>query len=132
MKQGKKRNVTFLFGLAAGVAITALAIPLLGASSSEEVSPVKERDRAVYLPYSEDLGPEEMRVIACGTGMPNPRMAQAAACFLVELGNGDKFKRRQVHLRRGVGFCGTACRPGHPLGLVGQGLHRPSARGPFR
>ena len=32
-----------------------------------------------------------MRVIACGTGMPNPRMAQAAACFLVELGNGDKF-----------------------------------------
>jgi ribonuclease Z len=91
MRQGKKRNVTFLFGLAAGVAITALAIPLLGASSTEEVSPVKARDRDVYLPNSEDLGPEEMRVIACGTGMPNPRMAQAAACFLVELGNGDKF-----------------------------------------
>ncbi len=32
-----------------------------------------------------------MRVIACGTGMPTTRAAQAAACFLVELGNGDKF-----------------------------------------
>jgi ribonuclease Z len=32
-----------------------------------------------------------MRVIACGTGMPTTRSAQAAACFLVELGNGDKF-----------------------------------------
>ena len=32
-----------------------------------------------------------MRVIACGTGMPNARPKQAAACFLVELGNGDKF-----------------------------------------
>jgi len=30
-------------------------------------------------------------VIACGTGMPTTRAAQAAACFLVELGNGDKF-----------------------------------------
>ena len=67
-------------------------ISLVAASSTEEVSPVKAREpRDVYLPNSEDLGPEEMRVIACGTGMPNPRMAQAAACFLVELGNGDKF-----------------------------------------
>jgi len=32
-----------------------------------------------------------MRVIACGTGMPTARPSQAAACFLVELGNGDKF-----------------------------------------
>ena len=32
-----------------------------------------------------------MRVIACGTGMPTTRAAQAAACFLVELGNGEKF-----------------------------------------
>ena len=35
--------------------------------------------------------PDEMRVIACGTGMPNARPKQAAACWLVELGNGDKF-----------------------------------------
>ena len=56
-----------------------------------EVSPVKARERGTYYPNSEDLQPDEMRVIACGTGMPTTRAAQAAACFLVELGNGDKF-----------------------------------------
>ena len=45
----------------------------------------------VYYPGTEPLAPNEMRVIACGTGMPHPRLKQAAACFLVELGNGDKF-----------------------------------------
>jgi ribonuclease Z len=45
----------------------------------------------VYYPGTEALAPDEMRVVACGTGMPQPRLAQAAACFLVELGNGDKF-----------------------------------------
>ena len=30
-------------------------------------------------------------MIACGTGMPDQRLAQASACFLFELGNGDKF-----------------------------------------
>ncbi|MEE9213381.1 MAG: hypothetical protein V3U54_01110, partial [Thermodesulfobacteriota bacterium] len=55
-------------------------------------SPVKAlSDRDVYYPGSEDIKPDEMRVIACGTGMPNARPKQAAACFLVELGNGDKF-----------------------------------------
>ena len=48
-------------------------------------------DRDVYYPGSEPLGLDEMRVIACGTGMPNARPKQAAACWLVELGNGDKF-----------------------------------------
>ena len=48
-------------------------------------------DRDVYYPGSEDLAPDEMRIIACGTGMPNARPKQAAACWLVELGNGDKF-----------------------------------------
>jgi ribonuclease Z len=55
------------------------------------VSPTKARPRDVYYPNSEDLAKDEMRVIACGTGMPTTRAAQAAACFLVELGNGDKF-----------------------------------------
>ena len=44
-----------------------------------------------YYPNSEDLAPDEMRLIACGTGMPTTRAAQAAACFLVELGNRDNF-----------------------------------------
>jgi len=48
-------------------------------------------DRDVYYPGTEEIAPNEMRVIACGTGMPNARPKQAAACWLVELGNGDKF-----------------------------------------
>ena len=56
-----------------------------------EVSPVEPREQDVYFPNTEFLKPDEMRVIACGTGMPTTRAAQAAACFLVELGNGDKF-----------------------------------------
>ncbi|MGI9643080.1 MAG: guanitoxin biosynthesis MBL fold metallo-hydrolase GntH [Acidimicrobiia bacterium] len=44
-----------------------------------------------YYPGTEPLAADEMRVIACGTGMPTPRLKQAAACFLVELGNGEKF-----------------------------------------
>jgi len=61
------------------------------ATSEDTVSPVKARERETYYPNTEDLRPDEMRVIACGTGMPTTRAAQAAACFLVELGNGDKF-----------------------------------------
>jgi ribonuclease Z len=63
----------------------------IAAESPEELSPVKARPRDVYYPNSEDLKPDEMRVVACGTGMPTTRGSQAAACFLVELGNGDKF-----------------------------------------
>ncbi|MHC4609934.1 MAG: MBL fold metallo-hydrolase, partial [Planctomycetota bacterium] len=50
---------------------------------------IQERD--VYYPGTEALAADEMRVTACGTGMPNARPKQAAACWLVELGNGDKF-----------------------------------------
>jgi len=62
------------------------------ATETSAFSPVKALpDLDVYFPGTEDLAPDEMRVIACGTGMPNARPKQAAACFLVELGNGDKF-----------------------------------------
>jgi len=47
--------------------------------------------RNVYYPGTEALRPNEMRVVACGTGQPSARPKQAAACWLVELGNGDKF-----------------------------------------
>ncbi len=43
------------------------------------------------VPGSEPLAKAEIRVIACGTGMPAARRGQAAACFVIELGNGDKF-----------------------------------------
>ena len=35
-------------------------------------------DRYVYYPGTEDLGSEEIRVIACGTGLPAARRSQAA------------------------------------------------------
>jgi ribonuclease Z len=63
-----------------------------GSQAQAQPSPVKAlAERDVYYPGTENLAPGEMRVTACGTGMPNARPKQAAACWLVELGNGDKF-----------------------------------------
>jgi ribonuclease Z len=85
----------FAFGIAAGLFLANVELEIVklavAESSQPELSPVLARERDVYYPNSEDLNPDEMRVIACGTGMPTTRAAQAAACFLVELGNGDKF-----------------------------------------
>jgi ribonuclease Z len=61
------------------------------AAEPSTISPVKARARDFYAPNSEDLRPDEMRLIACGTGMPTARPKQAASCWLLELGNGDKF-----------------------------------------
>jgi len=70
----------------------AFANEALAAQTNTSASPIKAiRDRDVYYPGTEDLAPDEMRVAALGTGMPSIRPKQAAACFLVELGNGDKF-----------------------------------------
>jgi ribonuclease Z len=63
-----------------------------GAIVSEGWSPTEPSpELGVYYPGTEALNPDEIRVIACGSGMPMPRLKQAAACFLIELGNGDKF-----------------------------------------
>jgi ribonuclease Z len=104
MKMSKTRKlVSITFVLMAGMTVyfwghsdgsegrTMLMENALAAEESPEVSPVLARERDVYHPNTENLAPDEMRVIACGTGMPTTRAAQAAACFLVELGNGDKF-----------------------------------------
>jgi ribonuclease Z len=92
----KSRRTVFLLvfaiGLAAGLFLANYEEFVVSpVTAKNEVSPVKARERDFYAPNSEDLAPDEMRVIACGTGMPTTRAAQAAACFLVELGNGDKF-----------------------------------------
>ena len=44
-----------------------------------------------YFPNTEKLAQDEMRITALGTGMPNQSPSNVAACFLVELGNGDSF-----------------------------------------
>ena len=46
---------------------------------------------ASYFPNTELLGADEMRITALGSGMPNLTRAAASICYLVELGNGDKF-----------------------------------------
>jgi ribonuclease Z len=103
MKRGKVW--TFVAGFvtaAALVAIVALRTPGSAAdarATSSTAVAVQEAPnptaalspRDVYYPGSEALAPDEMRIIACGTGMPNARPKQAAACWIVELGNGDKF-----------------------------------------
>ena len=91
----------FVGGIITGLylATTKSGLPIIATAQAQEpastaeplVSPTKARERDAYYPNSEDLAADEMRVIACGTGMPTTRSAQAAACFLVELGNGDKF-----------------------------------------
>jgi ribonuclease Z len=90
-----RKTVTQIVGIALGVALfLAVAEFWDGASPAraEDPSPVKATaDRDVYYPGTEALGPDEMRVICCGSGMPMPRLKQAAACFVIELGNGDKF-----------------------------------------
>jgi len=73
------------------VASPAIAMAAAGTAMADRPSPVKPRARDFYAPNSEALGRNEMRVIACGTGMPTARPKQAASCFLLELGNGDKF-----------------------------------------
>ncbi len=65
--------------------------PATSAQDEGDNSPAEVASRDTYFPGTEELAPDEMRIIACGTGMPNARPRQAAACFLVELGNGDKF-----------------------------------------
>jgi len=84
-----------LLGVILGVVSTLVVLSVLALNNSPSLEESAElqvvEDRDVYYPGTEELAPDEMRVIACGTGMPNSRPKQAAACWLVELGNGDKF-----------------------------------------
>ena len=74
----------FLAGLLAG--------SLGAAEDNQQWSAVEPfPSQTVYYPGTEELRPDEMRVVACGTGMPQPRLKQAGSCYLVELGNGEKF-----------------------------------------
>jgi ribonuclease Z len=75
----------------AGFIACATLVAVIATTPGDELSPTKSRDRDYYSPNSEDLGPDEMRLIALGTGMPTARPKQAASCWLLELGNGDKF-----------------------------------------
>jgi ribonuclease Z len=100
------KRTTKLIGIVFAIALSVTAVYMKGiydggngkgltiaeAAESVKWSPTKPNPSFdVYYPGTEALAPDEMRVIACGSGMPMPRLKQAAPCFLIELGNGDKF-----------------------------------------
>jgi ribonuclease Z len=78
---------TFLCGV--GLAVAALA--LLGAGGVVKSPTGVAPERYAYYPGTEALRKDEIRLIACGTGLPAARRDQAATCFLAEIGNGEKF-----------------------------------------
>jgi ribonuclease Z len=87
------RSLLLVAGIAIGIFLIINVSSKNGESGPTDPNDVstKARDRNVYFPNSEDLHPDEMRIISLGTGMPYGRRAQAATSWLVELGNGDKF-----------------------------------------
>lgn len=102
-----KRKVKFL-GITVVVALAVMGVYMLGqyvAKTGNSIEIVDEAkaaggvvkgpntvapDRYVYYPGTEKLAKDEVRVIACGTGMPDQRRGQASACFFFEFGNGEK------------------------------------------
>lgn len=83
--------IVLVTGAVLGVVVYAIlafhgssSVSLAGEAYAQEpatFSPVSAlSNRDVYYPGTEDLAPDEMRVTACGTGMPNARPKQAAAC----------------------------------------------------
>ena len=74
-----------------GTDLLATSAEASGETGSATSPAVPNPALGIYYPGTEALAPDEMRVVALGTGMPSPRPKQAAACWLVELGNGDKF-----------------------------------------
>ena len=95
--------VTFLAGFLVCIGILTVFVLTGGPVSNRLISNIEAAggtvesptgvapDRYVYDPGTEKLSKDEIRLIACGTGLPAARRDQAATCWLVELGNGDKF-----------------------------------------
>jgi len=95
--------IGYIAGMASVVAISAILVTSnstaeaqSGLMTSASVAAVRTStgvvpELDVYYPGTEALAPDEMRIVALGTGMPSARPKQAAACWLAELGNGDKF-----------------------------------------
>ncbi len=89
-----KNKKSLVIGFTYGVIMTVGLLIFLAFNSNSSIKNLvinEQTNRDVYYPGTEELAPDEMRVVALGTGMPNARPKQAAASFLVELGNGDKF-----------------------------------------
>ena len=73
------------------VLLFSLSLPVSVTSGTDHDHERPEFFSNYYVPNIEELGPDEMRVTALGTGFPDPRKAQVASSWFVELGNGEKF-----------------------------------------
>jgi ribonuclease Z len=82
-----------LFSVISAVLMALIFMPATGLAAGGKVSSPTGTapDRYVYYPGTEELAKDEIRLFACGTGLPAARRDQAATCWLVETGNGDKF-----------------------------------------
>ena len=101
----KPTNAFILIMTMAMIVTSAYVAGWLSGNAGQPITPVGEAqaaggkvtdpkgtapDRYVYYPGTERLAKDEVRVIACGTGMPEQRRGAASACFLFEFGNGEK------------------------------------------
>ena len=87
-----KIGVVLCIGVGLGLLLAHHGIQKAMAAGGAVKDPVGTApDRYVYYPGTEDLKKGEIRLIACGTGLPAARRDQQATCFLAEVGNGDKF-----------------------------------------
>ena len=87
---------------AQALCLTAVLLCLCGVHNAKPFDEVRLIDKASassetsrlpsYFPNTEQLGDDEMRVTALGTGLPTPiTRAQKSTAWMVELGNGDVF-----------------------------------------
>ena len=90
MKQPQKNTLTALL-TASALALSLFASSTYAAGGKVSSPTGTAPDRYVYYPGTEALAKDEIRLFACGTGLPAARRDQAATCWLVETGNGDKF-----------------------------------------
>jgi ribonuclease Z len=70
----------------------ALLCAALACVNAVAQEPQAQERSAAWYPRTEKVGPDEMFVVALGTGMPTPiTRAQKSSAWYVELGNGDVF-----------------------------------------
>lgn len=87
----------YRFSRVSGVTDAGYPLPLTGEVIATDTVILKQSGGnkksypEIYVPGSEDLREDEMRIICIGSGNPDIRIGQAATGWAVELGNGEKF-----------------------------------------
>jgi len=94
---GSGESGEYQFPRTAGLTAGGYPLPLTGEVLTRDHIVVKDKGAElrsypeIYIPGTEPLGEDEMRIVAIGSGNPAIRIGQAATGWAVELGNGDKF-----------------------------------------